>query len=69
MERKGERKMSEIQQMLEEAVKHFGTDDIITKMLSQKRDKEIAEEQKEIYRKYKEKKDVRSSKDMSISFN
>jgi len=38
-------------------------------MLSIKRDKEIAEEQKEIYRKYKEKKDVRSSKDMSISFN
>ena len=45
--------MSETQQMLEEAVKHFGTDDIITKMLSIKRDKEIVEEQKEIYKNYK----------------
>ena len=43
----------ETQQMLEEAVKHFGTDDIITKMLSIKRDKEIVEEQKEIYKNYK----------------
>lgn len=42
-----------IQEMLEEAVKHFGTDDIITKMLSQRRDKEIVQEQKEIYKKYK----------------
>lgn len=44
-----------IQEMLEEAVKHFGTDDIITKMLSQKRDKEIEEQQKELYKAYKEK--------------
>ena len=42
------------QQMLEEAVKHFGVDDIITKMLSQRRDKEIVEEQKKLYKVYKE---------------
>jgi hypothetical protein len=42
-----------IQEMLEEAINHFGTDDIITKMLSQRRDKEIVQEQKEIYKKYK----------------
>lgn len=41
-----------IQEMLEEAINHFGTDDIITKMLSQRRDKEIVQEQKEIYKKY-----------------
>jgi len=45
--------MSETQEMLEEAVKHFGTDDIITKMLSIKRDREVVEEQKQIYKKYK----------------
>ncbi|MCF0149679.1 MAG: hypothetical protein HUJ77_14940 [Clostridium sp.] len=43
------------QEMLEEAVKHFGPSDIITKMLSIKRDKEIAEEQKIIYEAHKEK--------------
>lgn len=42
-----------IQEMLEEAINHFGADDIITKMLSQRRDKEIVQEQKEIYKKYK----------------
>lgn len=42
------------QEMLEEAVKHFGTSDIITKMLSQRRDKEILEEQKKLYKAYKE---------------
>lgn len=41
-------------EMLEEAIKHFGTSDIITKMLSQRRDKEVVEEQKGIYKKYKE---------------
>lgn len=46
--------MANTQQMLEEAVKHFGTDDIITKMLSIKRDKEIALEQKAIYERYKQ---------------
>lgn len=46
--------MSNIQEMLEEAVKHFGTSDIITKMLSQRRDKEILEEQKKLYKAYKE---------------
>ncbi len=49
--------MSNIQEMLEEAVKHFGTSDIITKMLSQRRDKEILEEQKKLYKAYKEDKD------------
>ena len=61
--------MSETQQMLEEAVKHFGLGDIVTKMLSQKRDKEIAQEQEKIYERYKEKENVRRNKDMSISFN
>ena len=42
------------QEMLEEAVSLFGTNDIITKMLSVKRDKEIVEQQKNIYKKYKE---------------
>lgn len=46
--------MQNIQEMLDEAVKHFGTNDIVTKMLSQKRDKEIVEEQKIIYEAYKE---------------
>ena len=46
--------MSNTQIMLEEAVNHFGPSDIIVKMLSQKRDKEIVEEQKGIYKKYKE---------------
>jgi hypothetical protein len=53
----GGNKMSNIQEMLEEAVKHFGTSDIITKMLSQRRDKEILEEQKKLYKEYKEDKD------------
>ncbi|WP_300382099.1 hypothetical protein [Clostridium sp.] len=42
------------QEMLEEAVKHFGPNDIITKMLSQKRDKEVNKEQKRFYKTYKE---------------
>ena len=42
------------QEMLEEAILYFGLNDIITKMLSQKRDKEIAAEQKERYGSYKE---------------
>ncbi|MGG7215410.1 hypothetical protein ACQPUY_17720 [Clostridium nigeriense] len=46
--------MTNTQQMLEEAVKHFGTDDIITKMLSIKRDKEIEVEQRLIYERYKQ---------------
>ena len=60
--------MTNTQQMLEEAVKHFGTDDIITKMLSIKRDREIAQEQVKIYERYKEKENVRRNKDMSINF-
>lgn len=46
--------MSATQQMLEEAIEHFGLDDIVTKMLSIKRDKEIAAEQKVIYGRYKQ---------------
>lgn len=42
------------QQLLEAAIKHNGLSDIRTIELSQKRDKEIVEEQKEIYKKYKE---------------
>ena len=37
--------MSNTQEMLEESIKHFGPSDIITKMLSQRRDKEVVEEQ------------------------
>lgn len=43
-----------IQEMLEEAIRLYGPGDIVTKMLSQKRDKEILEQQKEIYKLYKE---------------
>lgn len=46
--------MMSTQEMLEEAVKHFGPSDIITKMLSQRRDKEILEEQEKLYKAYKE---------------
>lgn len=42
------------QQLLEAAINHYGPGDIRTLELSQKRDKEIVEEQKEIYKKYKE---------------
>lgn len=41
------------QEMLEEAVSLYGPGDIVTKMLSVKRDKEIVEQQKEIYKAYK----------------
>jgi hypothetical protein len=40
--------------MLNKAIEFYGPSDIITKMLSQRRDKEIVEKQKEIYKKYKE---------------
>ena len=43
------------QEMLEDAIKHFGTGDIVTIMLSQKRDKEVTEEQQIFYKAYKEK--------------
>ena len=46
-----------IQQMLEEAITLYGPSDIITKMLSQRNDKEILEEQKKLYKAYKEDKD------------
>lgn len=42
------------QQLLEAAINHYGIGDIRTLELSQQRDKEIVEEQKEIYKKYKE---------------
>lgn len=45
-----------IQMSLEEAVTNFGLNDIVTIMLSQKRDKEIAEEQRMIYNRWKERK-------------
>lgn len=61
--------MSNIQEMLEEAVKHFGTSDIITKMLSQRRDKEILEEQKKLYKAYKEDKDGFAICSWNIPFN
>lgn len=61
--------MSNIQEMLEEAVKHFGTSDIITKMLSQRRDKEILEEQKKLYKEYKEDKDGLAICSWNISTN
>ena len=39
-------KMGETQMMLNEAIQYWGMNDIITIMLSQKRDKEIVEEQR-----------------------
>lgn len=42
------------QQMLEEAIIHFGPGDIRTLKLSEQRDKEIVEEQKQLYKLYKE---------------
>lgn len=45
--------MTNTQQMLEEAIKCFGIGDIRTIELSKKRDIEIVEEQKEIYKNYK----------------
>ncbi|WP_294186398.1 hypothetical protein [uncultured Clostridium sp.] len=42
------------QKMLEEALIYFGAEDIVTIMLSHKRDKEVVEEQKMIYEAYKE---------------
>ena len=49
--------MNSTQVMLEEAINLYGPSDIITKMLSQRRDKEILEEQKKLYKAYKEDKD------------
>ncbi|MPM11368.1 hypothetical protein SDC9_57711 [bioreactor metagenome] len=46
--------MSKMQEMLEEAIEKFGLSDIATLRLSEKRDEEIAVEQKQIYRLYKE---------------
>lgn len=43
------------QEMLEEAIKLYGPGDIVTIMLSQKRDKEVTKEQQKSYKAYKEK--------------
>lgn len=42
------------QQLLDAAIKHNGLSDIRTLELSQQRDKEIVEEQRELYKEYKE---------------
>lgn len=47
--------MNTTQMSLELAVTNFGLNDIVTIMLSQKRDKEIATEQRIIYNRWKEK--------------
>lgn len=46
--------MSKTQEMLEEAIELYGIGDIRTLLLSQQRDKEIIEQQKVIYKTYKE---------------
>lgn len=45
--------MSSTQVMLELAIKDFGINDIVTIMLSQKRDKEVTEKQSELFNQYK----------------
>lgn len=40
--------METIKQMLNDAIKYFGTQDIVTIMLSQKLDREIVEVQKDV---------------------
>lgn len=47
------------QQMLEAAIKLFGTDDKVTILISQKRDEEIAIEQSKIYEDFRGNTDVR----------
>lgn len=46
--------MSKTQEMLEEAIKLYGPGDIVTVMLSQKRDKEVTKEQQRFYKTYME---------------
>lgn len=48
------------QQLLEAAINHYGVSDIRTLELSQLRDKEIVEEQKKLYKEYKEDNNVLS---------
>ena len=43
-----------VQEMLEEAIELFGPNDIVTIMLSQKRDEEVNKEQLEASKGYKE---------------
>ena len=43
-----------LEEMLNEAIEHFGLGDIRTLKLSQRRDKEIVEEQKKLYKVYKQ---------------
>ena len=45
--------ISIIREMFNEAIELWGTEDIVTKMLSQRLDKEINKEQIEIYEEYK----------------
>lgn len=47
------RQVSIIREMLHEAIELWGTDDIVTKMLSQRLDKEINKIQMEKYKEYK----------------
>lgn len=46
-------KIMKLKEMLNESIELWGTDDIVTKMLSQRLDKEINKEQIEIYEEYK----------------
>lgn len=46
-------KLTNIREMLYEAIDLWGFDDIVTKMLSQRLDKEINKEQIKIYEEYK----------------
>ncbi|MDB1956572.1 hypothetical protein PMY38_16825 [Clostridium tertium] len=42
-----------LREMLHESIELWGTEDIVTKMLSQRLDKEINKQQKRIYEEYK----------------
>lgn len=46
-------KLTNIKEMLNEAIELWGANDIVTKMLSQRLDKEINKEQIKIYEEYK----------------
>lgn len=63
--------MSETQLMLDKAIKYWGMNDIVTIMLSQKRDKEILEEQRkeldEWNRKYNHQLDLENGEVYSIN--
>lgn len=46
--------MSKTQEMLDKAISLYGLGDIRTLKLSRRRDKEVVEQQREIYKEYKE---------------